>query len=131
MIKNIDCDIVLNTNNFDIPVVHKVRKLYADIYVIGNKLPKRDKLGINNHIEKEVLSILSLLINASFEQKVEKIIILKKTRIQVETLKQLIRTEYEIKVIPDKYYLKLEENLQEISKMTNGWLKYTETQNPS
>lgn len=129
--KNINNGVVLNTNNFDIPVVHKMRKLYANIYLIGNKLPKRDKLGINNHIEKELLNALSLLINASFEQKAEKIIILKKARIKIETLKQLIRVEYEIKVIPEKYYLKLEENLQEISKMTNGWLKYTETQTPS
>ena len=106
-------------------------KLYTYVYLIGNKLPKRDKLGINNYIEKEILKIISLLINASFEQRVDKIIKLKKAHVQIETLKQLIRIEYEIKLITEKVYLKIEENLQEISRMTNGWLKYTETQTPS
>jgi hypothetical protein len=118
------------SKNFNIPVIHNLRKLYAFIYSIGNKLSKRDKLGIHNHIEKELLKIFSLLINASFESKLEKIISLKKARLQIETLKQLIRMEYEIKIIPEKTYLIIELKLQEISKMTNGWLKYMETQNP-
>lgn len=108
-----------------------MRKLYAYIYLIGNKLPKRDKLGLHNYIEKELLSSFYFLINASLESKIEKIILLKKARIQIETLKQLIRIEYEIKIITEKVYLKIEENLQEISKMINGWLKYTETQIPT
>lgn len=107
-----------------------MRKLYAYVYLIGNKLPKRDKLGLNNYIEKEILNIISFLINASLETKIEKITTLKKARIQIETLKQLIRIEYELKIISEKIYLKIQEDLQEISKMTNGWLKYTETQNP-
>lgn len=107
-----------------------MRKLYAYIYLIGNKLPKRDKLGLHSHIEKEFLKTLSSLIQASLESKNEKSIVLKKARIQIEILKQLIRTEYEIKIISEKIYFKIEENLQEISKMTNGWLKYMETQNP-
>ena len=87
-------------------------------------------MGIHNQIEKELLNILSFLINASLETKTEKILILKKARLQIETLKQLVRIEYEINIITEKIYLKIQENLQEISKMTNGWIKYTETQNP-
>lgn len=108
-----------------------MRKLYAYIYLIGNKLPKRDKLGLHNYIEKEFLGNISVLINASLEPKIEKIMILKKARIQIETLKQLVRIEYELKIITEKIYLKIEEKLQEISKMVNGWLKYTETQIPT
>lgn len=108
-----------------------MRKLYAYIYLIGNKLPKRDKLGLHNYIEKEFLINISFLISASLESKIEKIITLKKARAQIETLKQLIRIEYELKIITEKVYLKTEENLQEISKMTNGWSKYTETQIPT
>ena len=115
---------------FDIPVVHKIRKLYAYVYLIGNKLPKRDKLGLHSHIEKEFLRAFSFLISASLESKSEKVILIKKARLQIETLKQLVRTEYEIKIIPEKAYLNIELKLQEISKMTNGWLKYSETQNP-
>jgi hypothetical protein len=120
----------LTQNNFDIPVVHKLRILYAYIYTIGNKLPKRDKLGLNKEIEKELFKILCLLISASLEASTEKINSLKKARIKIETLKQIIRLEYELKIITEKIYIKIQQSLQEISKMVNGWLKYTETQIP-
>jgi hypothetical protein len=107
-----------------------MRRLYIYVYQIGNKLPKRDKLGIHNYVEKEFLQVFSLLINASLESKSEKIISVKKARLQIETLKQLFRIEYETKVIPEKTYLNIELKLQEISKMTNGWFKYLQTQNP-
>ena len=107
-----------------------MRKLYAYVYLIGNKLPKRDKLGLHSYVEKEFLQTFSFLINASIETKSEKLISLKKARLQIETLKQLIRTEYELKIIPENTYLQIELKLQEISKMTTGWLKYLETQNP-
>jgi hypothetical protein len=107
-----------------------MRRLYIYIHLIGNKLPKREKLGIHNYIEKEFLKIFSLLINASLESKQEKIVPLKKARLQIETIKQLIRIEYETKILPEKTYLNVELKLQEISKMTNGWLKYLQTQNP-
>ncbi|MFA6273741.1 MAG: four helix bundle protein [Candidatus Paceibacterota bacterium] len=107
-----------------------MRKLYAYLYLIGNKLSKRDKLGIHNHVEKEFLQTFSLLISASLETKLEKTKILKKSRIQIEILKQLVRTEFELKIIFQKNYLIIQEKLQEISKMTNGWIKYLETQNP-
>ena len=107
-----------------------MRKLYAYVYLIGNKLPKRDKLGLHSYVEKEFLKTFSFIISASLESKSEKIILLKQARIQIETLKQLIRTEYEIKIISEKIYLTIELKLQEISKMINGWLKYSQTQNP-
>jgi hypothetical protein len=96
----------------------------------GNKMNKRDKLGIHSYIEKEFLKTLSLLIKSSILAKDEKHQTVKQARIEIEILKQLIRTEYELKIITEKVYLQIELKLQEISKMTNGWLKYLETQNP-
>jgi len=81
-------------------------------------------------MEKEFLKTFSLLISASIQSKQEKIYSLKEARLQIEVLKQLVRAEYEIKIISEKIYLQIELKLQEISKMTNGWLKYSETQNP-
>ncbi len=39
-------------------------------------------------------------------------------------LKQLIRLEMELKIIDDKIYILWQENLQEISRMTTGWIKF-------
>jgi len=96
----------------------------------GNKMNKRDKLGIHSYIEKEFLKTFSILIKSSILAKEEKYQTVKQARIEIEILKQLVRTEYELKIITEKVYLQIELKLQEISKMTNGWLKYLETQNP-
>jgi len=45
-------------------------------------------------------------------------------RIKTNVLKNLVRTEYEIKIIDMKTYLRISEQLVEISKMTNGWINF-------
>ena len=45
-------------------------------------------------------------------------------RIKVEILKHLVRTEHELEIIDMKTYLRLSEQLIEISKMTNGWINF-------
>ncbi len=100
------------------------------MYQTGNKLTKRDKLGIHTHIENITLEVMNNVISASFENKIDKLEKLKHVRTSLELLKHLIRTEYELKIINDKTYFRIEGVLIEISKMTNGWIKYI-TQNPT
>lgn len=96
---------------------------------MGHKLAKRDKLGIHREIETYTLSLLTLLIEASFQAKTLKGSTLRKARLRVEVLKHLIRTEYELKILSEKNYLFAASFLQEISKMVNGWIKYIQ-ENP-
>lgn len=118
-------------NNFDIPVVHSIRELYKSIYQTGNKLTKRDKLGIHRSVENETSLILTGTLRASFESKQRKLETLETSRVSVEVLKQLIRAEYELKIIDEKNYIKTQDKLQTISKEINGWIKYIKTQNPT
>jgi len=97
---------------------------YKKIYFISQKIPKRDRFGIFAKIENICLEIINLIITASLEIKINKFPILTSARIKIETLKRLIRITYELNVIERKKYLNLESDLQEISKMTNGWIKY-------
>ena len=46
---------------------------------------------------------------------------------KIELLKRLIRIAGELNIIQNNKYLELESDLQEISKMTNGWIKYLTT----
>ena len=45
-------------------------------------------------------------------------------RIKTNVLKNIVRTEYEIKVIDMRTYIRISEQLVEISKMTNGWINF-------
>lgn len=72
---------------------------------------------------------MTSIIKASLAPKTEKSELLKEVRTNLEVLKHLVRTEYELKIITEKQYISAESQLIETSKMTNGWIKYL-TQNP-
>ena len=110
----------------DLPIILKIRLLHKDIYTIGHKLPKRDKLGIHTLIETQCVEILALAVETAFKPKSQKLSTLESLRIKVEILKHLIRTEHELEIIDIEIYLRLSEQLVEISKMTNGWIAYTQ-----
>ena len=93
-------------------------------------MPKRDKLGIHKIIEEKCLLILSNSIDSALRSKSEKLEILCALRRDIETLKHLIRLEYELKIIKEKTYIYIAEILQNISMMATGWHKSVQTQNP-
>ena len=93
-------------------------------------MPKRDKLGLHSAIEQTCIKTLSLGIEASLAKKIDKWETIRTIRVYVETLKYLIRTEFELNVIKRKQYLSLEEKLQEISKEAVGWERYANKNSP-
>ncbi len=97
------------------------------MYQTGNKLTKRDKLGIHSEIENIALLTLRDIIGASLSSKVQKQATLERARTSLEVLKHLVRTEYELKIIDQKTYLRIEGQVIETSKQLNGWLKYLQT----
>ncbi|MBP6855248.1 MAG: four helix bundle protein [Candidatus Pacebacteria bacterium] len=101
------------------------------MYQTGNKLTKRDKLGLHKNIEHETSLVLTYILRASFESRQKKLETLETSRVSVEVLKQLVRAEYELKIIDEKNYIKTQDKLQTISKEINGWIKYLKTQNPA
>jgi hypothetical protein len=112
----------------DVAILHTVKQLYSLIYQTGNKLNKRDKLGIHAHIENIALLVMTDIIHASLIIRTAKQIPLENSRTQLEVLKHLVRTEYELKIIDQKTYISIETLIIENSKQVNGWLKYI-TQN--
>lgn len=120
----------LSLGNSSISIVHGVKKVYASAYQIGIKLPKQHKLSIHATIERTILEVLSLVTTASFAKSPEKLTPLEHARVLIETLKHLVRIEYELHLITEKQYISLARLLIETSKMTNGWIKYL-TQTPT
>lgn len=110
-------------------VIH-IAKVYKTIYIVGNKLSKRDKLGIHVVIEESILKILILSIKATFIENSKKLPYLEEVRTNIESTKILIRTEHELGIIPEKTYFIISHYLIEASKMTNGWIKSIKTKTP-
>jgi hypothetical protein len=70
------------------------------------------------------LDIAQDLICAALESRLGKRETLARARIRIEMLKRFIRLMRELNTVPEQWYLGTESELQEISKMTSGWLKY-------
>jgi len=107
-----------------VPLVHKICEVYKKIYLLSAKIPKKDRFGIYVKIENICLEIINLAILASLENKINKLSPLNSARIKIEILKRLFRITNELNIIETKHYIDIELSLQEISKMTNGWIKY-------
>ena len=111
-------------------VVHKIVELFKIIYLNSKKLNKGDKLGIRARTEQICSDCLRLSIEAALMCKNEKLPVVKKLKNETETLKQFVRLEMELNTIDEKTYIVWQTNLQEISKMANGWLIYLQERNP-
>ena len=109
------------------PIVHKITKFYKDLYILGGKISKRDKFGIYLKVENISVDLITIAIDAALNQRDSKKPLLHKLRIKIETLKQLIRAMNELRIVEDRSYIILETQLQEISRMAAGWIKYIET----
>ena len=75
-------------------------------------------------IENYCLTCLELGLEATFTKTQNKTLILEKLQIKIEILKRFTRLGWELKIIDQDKYLEFEAQLQTISKMTTGWLKY-------
>ncbi|TSC67878.1 MAG: hypothetical protein G01um101472_291 [Parcubacteria group bacterium Gr01-1014_72] len=76
------------------------------------------------------VKILTLAVETAFKARSQKLVTLEILRVQIEILKHLIRTEQELEIIDVKMYLRLSEQLVEISKMANGWINFVTQKAP-
>jgi hypothetical protein len=113
-----------NFSNLEIPITTKLFILYESTHQIIFKFPKHEKYSLGEKIENSILGTIELSILASLASKYEKEKILLKANCKIELLKILYRLVLNCGIIDTKKYLEQEALLQEIGKMTQGWIKY-------
>ena len=69
------------------------------------------------------MTVIETGTEASFRARSEKLPQLYTLRRQTEVAKRLVRISNELNIIKLSRYLELSADLQEISKMANGWIK--------
>ena len=102
--------------------------LYEMVHKIISKFPKHEKYSLGEKIENAILDSIELSILACYADKYEKEKVLIKTNCKTELLKILFRISLNCLMIDARQYLEVENKLQEIGKMTQGWIKYTRNQ---
>jgi len=111
-------------NYIEAPIVSRVVQFYKKVYLLKTKISKRDQFGIYLKIENLCLDTVQLIMKASLESRSIKLPTLYNARINIELLKKLFSICHDLNIIPPFRYIELESDLQEISMMTNGWIKY-------
>ncbi len=106
------------------PLAHKVIELYKTFHEFLKLFPRTEKYSLGQKIENLVLEILELIFKIIHLPKQEKLTALKEIDTKTTLLKTLMRLANEIAALDNKKYLILQEKLQEVGKMTGGWIKY-------
>lgn len=110
-------------DGFNVPLVHRVYEFYKLFHGFIRLFPKTEKHSLGQKIESLILELLELILLAVSLPSREKTGVLQRASLKIDLLKILIRLAKDIKAIDDKKYIRLEEELQEIGKMTGGWIR--------
>lgn len=108
-------------------MVIKLFMVYEVTHRLIFKFPKHERYTLGEKIENSILEAIELYILANQASKYEKEKILLKANSKVELLKILFRISLNCTIIESKEYLEMENKLQKIGKMTQGWIKYSRT----
>lgn len=111
-------------SKLEIPVVIKLFVLYEITHKLIFKFPKHERYTLGEKIENAILDSVELFVFANQVSKYEKEKILAKANSKIELLKLLFRISLNCKILEGREYLDIESKLQEIGKMTQGWIKY-------
>jgi len=111
-------------SKLEIPVVIKLFVLYEITHKLIFKFPKHERYTLGEKTEKAILDTIELFIFANQISKYEKEKILAQANSKIELLKILFRISLNCKIVDSRVYLEIEGKLQEIGKMTQGWIKY-------
>lgn len=105
------------------PLYDKVYCLYLFLHLFSSKIPKSKRYTLWQKCENTTLEILEMLISASHSKNDKRTDCIIKISEKLDLLKTLIRLAKDTKTIPEKQYISLQSLIQEIGKMTGGWLK--------
>ncbi len=110
-------------NENDIPVLNKSYELYKLFHEYRKVVPKQDRFTIYERSEHVMLGTIELLLEASYGDKARKLVTLEKVSVKLNVLRFLIRLMKETKTFDTKKYIALQALIDEIGRMTGGWMR--------
>ena len=111
-------------SKLEIPVIVKLFTLYEITHKIILKFPKHERYSLGEKLSYTNLDTIEIFILANQASKYDKEKLLLKANAKIELLKILFRLTLNCGIIDGKEYLGIENRLQEIGRMTQGWIKY-------
>ncbi len=104
-------------------IVQKVYEMLKYTIPVLNRYPKNQKFVLADRIQNQLTDLLELYIEAFYASSNRKKTLLVRANVTLEKLRHLFRLSYELNLIHEKRYEDFSMKLNEIGKMTGGWLR--------
>lgn len=105
----------------NLAIVEKTYDLILWLYPVVNKFPKSQRFVLGQHIENTLLRVLENIIAAN--QARDKLPYLKRTSVELDKLRFLVRLAKDLKFTSIKKYAFAAEHMNEIGRMLGGWMR--------
>ena len=109
----------------EMPILSQLLIIYESVHKLIFTFPKYERYSLGEKIQDSLLSAIEIAIIANGSNKFEKEKILLRLNSKIELSKVLSRVALNCKMIEAPAYLETQKKLQEIGKMTQGWIKYS------
>lgn len=114
-----------------LPVVEHALTLYKTWFGYRDHFPKKSRYTLGDKIDSRFLNVLELLAIATYQGKEEKLATLDRAIVGIDLLKFLFRVAWELKILDEKKYRKLSEEMAEVGRQIGGWRKGLQKKTPS
>ena len=108
-------------------ITQKVYELLKNVIPVLNRFPRSQKFVLGDRIQNQLSELLEVYIRAYYNSNnATKRTSLADANIRLEILRHYFRLAYDLGLYPSTKYQYFAEKLQEIGRMTGGWLKALE-----
>ena len=108
---------------FGLKLIGELVAIYKLWHEFLPHFPKDSKHTLGAKIDSSLLEATELIIRASYSDKVEKLISLKRASFKIDLLKFFLQVAWEIKSLDNKRYISLSEKVNDAGKMLGGWIR--------
>jgi len=112
-----------NPQTFSLKLIGELVTIYKLWHGFLPHFPKDSRHTLGAKIDSSLLGATELIIRASYSDKVEKLISLKRASFKIDMLKFFLQVAWEIKSLDNKRYISLSEKVGDTGKMLGGWIK--------
>jgi len=106
------------------PIVLTTYDFYKELHQSVKLFPRDEQLTLGSKIKSLTIESLEIFCRAEYQSRNLQTGHLEAASAKLDLTKLLIRLCYDLKLINNKKYFALEQQLQEIGKMLGGWLKF-------
>jgi len=106
-----------------LPVIEKIKSLYAAWIVIHRKIPRTERFGLGARIDNAFLNLLTALRRAAFTETKQKIPLLEISIVKIDDVRFFIQLLWENRLMSNDQYLSFGTEIETIGKMVGGWRK--------